>query len=399
MSIYKTKKRKCLVGILLVFFAGLLICSEFFASLFGTGALKEAFAVPYFARKYNVNCNSCHVIPPLLNQFGENFVTNGYTMPNSEYSRKTWPFALWLTQRGEAQYSNDIDKTFPNKVELISGGRIGNSPVSYFLEWRILSQQIRSDGSLKDRSGRFEDLFLTYAVTNSINIRAGQYRLLNQIDDSRKLGLSSPLVISAKIPGSGGSNARKTSLRAFAPNGRSPSVSLQHQSMPGVNAADGWFNIVSLVFPGELSIPLTGEARDEASFEFESDPKGVFLESFYRKGLGSLGAHVFLDDDRSLGSLIGVYNRGRWFSKLGLGFGRFDGDTNGRFTWENEFIPFDFFSVGARFDYQTEVDNGTSFVTNVNLQWPRTLWTLRLVLEQRIRSDNHATLAELSAIF
>ncbi len=63
--------------------------------------------------------------------------------------------------------------------------------------------------------------------------------------------------------------------------------------MPGVNAADGWFNIVSLVFPGELSIPLTDEARDEASFEFDSDPKGVFLESFYRKGLGSLGAHVF----------------------------------------------------------------------------------------------------------
>ncbi len=80
---------------------------------------------------------------------------------------------------------------------------------------------------------------------------------------------------------------------AVAPNGRSPSVSLQHQSMPGPNAADGWFNIVSLVFPGELSIPLTDEARDEASFEFDSDPKGVFLESFYRKGLGSLGAHVF----------------------------------------------------------------------------------------------------------
>ncbi len=41
---------------------------------------------------------------------------------------------------------------------------------------------------------------------------------------------------------------------AFAPNGRSPSVSLQHQSMPGTNAADGLFNIVSVAFPGELSI-------------------------------------------------------------------------------------------------------------------------------------------------
>ncbi|MCZ6774827.1 MAG: hypothetical protein O7D34_00030 [Ignavibacteria bacterium] len=213
------------------------------------------------------------------------------------------------------------------------------------------------------------------------------------------MGLSSPLVIGAKIPGSGGSNARKNSLRAFAPNGRSPSVSLQHQSMQGVNAADGWFNIASLAFPGELSIPLTNEARDEASFEFDSDLKGVFLESFYRKALSSVGAHLFLDDGRSLGGIIGVYNRGRWFSRLGLGYGRAGGNTNGRFTWENEFIPFDFFSIGARLDHQTEVDNGTSFVTNVNFQWPRTLWTLRLVLEQRIRSNNHATLAELSLVF
>ncbi|MFQ5752298.1 MAG: hypothetical protein ACE5HI_09900 [bacterium] len=299
-----------------------------------------------------------------------------------------------MTQRGETQHSKDIDKTFPNKVELISGGPIGDSPVSYFLEWRILSQQTRSDGSLKDRSGRFEDLFIAYNISNSVNLKAGQYRLLNQIDDSRKLGLSSPLIAGAKIVDSSGEG-----LRAFAPNGRSPSVTLQHQSMHGVNKADGWFNIASLVFPGELSIPLTDEARDEASFEFDSDPKGVFLESFYRKGLSSLGAHVFLDEGRSMGSFIGVYNRGRWFSKLGLGFGRFGGDTNGRFTWENEFIPLDFFSIGARVDHQTEVDNGTSFTTNVNFQWPQTLWTLRLVIEQRIRSTNHATLAELSAIF
>ena len=43
---------------------------------------------------------------------------------------------------------------------------------------------------------------------------------------------------------------------AFAPNGRSPSVSLPHRSMPGVSAADGLFNIVSVAFPGELSILL-----------------------------------------------------------------------------------------------------------------------------------------------
>ena len=361
--------------------------------------LQEAHGVPYFARKYDVNCKSCHIMPPALNQRGENFVANGYKFVGPIEEKATWPFALWLTQRGEAQHSNDLDKAFPNKVELISGGPIGNSRMSYFLEWRILSLQVSSDGSLKDRSGRFEDLFVSYEVSNSLNLKAGQFRLLNQIDDSRKLGLSTPLVIGAKISGSGTGSARERSLRAFAPNGRSPSVSLQHRSMPGAHAANGWFNIVSLVFPGEFSIPITDEARDEASFEFESDPKGVFLESFYRRGLSSVGAHFFVDDGRSMGSLLGVYNRGRWFSRLGLGYGRFAGETNMRFSIGSEIIPYDFLSGGLRLDYQSEVDNGTSIVPNVNLQWPLTVWTLRLAVEHRVRSDNHLTVGELSLVF
>lgn len=361
--------------------------------------LQEAHGVPYFARKYDLNCNSCHIMPPALNQQGENFVANGYKLVGPAEEKATWPFALWLTQRGEVQHSNDLNKAFPNKVELISGGPIGDSRASYFLEWRILSLQVSSDGSLKDRSGRFEDLFITYDVSNSVNLKAGQFRLLNQIDDSRKLGLSTPLVIGAKISGSGAGSARELSLRAFAPNGRSPSVSLQHRSLPGAHAANGWFNIVSLVFPGEFSIPITAEAREEASFEFESDPKGVFLESFYRRGLSSVGAHLFVDDGRSMGSLLGVYNRGYWFSRLGLGYGRFGGETNMRFTLESEFIPYDFLSGGVRLDHQTVVDNGTSFVSNVNLQWPLTVWTLRLAVEHRVRTDNHVTLGELSLVF
>ncbi|MCZ6774826.1 MAG: hypothetical protein O7D34_00025 [Ignavibacteria bacterium] len=153
MRIDTTNAKQYLAGTLLAILAGTFLI--ILASIIIFSDLKNAYSVPYFARKYNVTCNTCHVMPPVLNQFGENFLVKGYKFPDTENSKKTWPFALWLTQRGEAQHSNDIDKSFPNKVELISGGPIGNSPVSYFLEWRILSQQTRSDGSLKDRSGRF----------------------------------------------------------------------------------------------------------------------------------------------------------------------------------------------------------------------------------------------------
>ncbi|MBI5411096.1 MAG: hypothetical protein HZA21_03795 [Nitrospirae bacterium] len=44
----------------------------------------EAQAVPAFARKYNLNCQSCHTRFPRLNTFGERFLENGYQLPGTE---------------------------------------------------------------------------------------------------------------------------------------------------------------------------------------------------------------------------------------------------------------------------------------------------------------------------
>jgi hypothetical protein len=44
----------------------------------------DAQAIPPFARKYNVNCTVCHTAPPILNQFGQRFLENGYQMPGTE---------------------------------------------------------------------------------------------------------------------------------------------------------------------------------------------------------------------------------------------------------------------------------------------------------------------------
>ncbi|MGQ0703909.1 MAG: hypothetical protein ACT4PM_12320, partial [Gemmatimonadales bacterium] len=48
-------------------------------------------AIPYFARKYGVSCNQCHVLPPKLNAYGERFLAQGYWMPGL-VPRRTWPF-------------------------------------------------------------------------------------------------------------------------------------------------------------------------------------------------------------------------------------------------------------------------------------------------------------------
>lgn len=46
--------------------------------------MQDAYALPAFARKYQVNCNVCHTRQPRLNSFGEQFLENGYQMPGTE---------------------------------------------------------------------------------------------------------------------------------------------------------------------------------------------------------------------------------------------------------------------------------------------------------------------------
>lgn len=50
------------------------------ALLSGIPSVSEA--IPAFARKYNMSCSTCHAAFPRLNEFGEQFVSDNYRMPN-----------------------------------------------------------------------------------------------------------------------------------------------------------------------------------------------------------------------------------------------------------------------------------------------------------------------------
>ncbi len=43
--------------------------------------VRVAEAIPAFARKYQTNCQTCHIAFPKLNPFGEVFRLRGYRMP------------------------------------------------------------------------------------------------------------------------------------------------------------------------------------------------------------------------------------------------------------------------------------------------------------------------------
>ena len=144
-------------------------------------------AVPYFARKYGMSCVTCHVQVPKLNEYGEAFIARNYRLPNDEArpTTATVPFAVWISSRYEKQSSKNVDEAFLPKVELISGGPIKDTALSYFVEWRIVSRSIAAKDVLKDRGGRFEDIFINLSI-GSHTFTVGQYRALRQVDVSRR---------------------------------------------------------------------------------------------------------------------------------------------------------------------------------------------------------------------
>jgi len=113
-------------------------------------------AIPYFARKYETSCSTCHVIIPKLNSFGIAFKNNGYRMPQgeeemlkekevklgSEAYKRVWPKAIWpgaipgniplsMHIMSRAEYAPDEDVKFqfefPHEVEFMTGGTLGES--------------------------------------------------------------------------------------------------------------------------------------------------------------------------------------------------------------------------------------------------------------------------------
>ncbi|MEE9153193.1 MAG: hypothetical protein V3U42_03810 [candidate division NC10 bacterium] len=64
-------KRSVVLGVALALFAGGLLLP------------RSALAVPAFARKYQLQCTTCHTRPPRLNSFGERFLENGYQIPGT----------------------------------------------------------------------------------------------------------------------------------------------------------------------------------------------------------------------------------------------------------------------------------------------------------------------------
>lgn len=365
-----------------------------------------ATEIPYWARQYGVTCGQCHVNVPRLNDFGAAFIARGYRMPpDSAFAqRRTLPLAFWVSGRSDSRppgaTRGDLVRAYLNRVELISGGPIVAPWLSYFVEWRTVSQEPRADGTLRDRSGRFEDLFVT-AGSDNLTLTVGQLRQIDQVDVSRRLGLSEPLPLSASLSGSPGGTSRQQSLRAFAPAGRAPlaRLSVQRPLRLGVRRWT-WTTSASVSVPGEFSIPVTEAAQAEASNEIEWRSRGAFVESFVRAGPLTAGMHAFYDDGRRY--LMNAVTTGRatsfyWTGVAGVA--RTGDLLAGRWSLEGEYIPSQFGALGARVEDRAADGAGAAFLPYLNFGFPATRGTVRLTVERRIQRGRGGTFLELGTVF
>lgn len=369
----------------------------------------QANAIPLYAQRHATTCTACHSIPPSLNQDGLAFKANGYRLPpgiEPQRSEAAVPFSTWITGRFEDRANPGPSDSFLPKVELIAGGPIG-AKLSYFVEWRLVSQSLRGDGTFQDRGGRFEDLFLEWSVADRHTVTFGQFRSLNQVDVSRRLSPSEPLLFRNGLP-TGSSNdpdRRIASLSRFSPSSRSPGIGYTFQSMTGERTSDGLFHHVILPFIGELSIPLGSEARDEASFELTGPPKGIFLETYYRRGLDSFGVHVFYDDESWLATGLASLNFARDFY-LTAGYGVDDREaasTRNRYSVELEYVGThrDRWRLGGGIRLEDVSDDGReeALVPYFVLSGPQSKYNFLLQLQYQSQEDNEAFVLDLSTMF
>lgn len=249
--------------------------------------------IPALARKYGLTCMTCHVHGAKLNAFGMTYAAGGPKSVGLEDKTKQLPITAYISWLARQSSYDDKPVSWLSRFEWVF--HQASEKASYFIEWRLLSYDINGNGFL-DRSGRFEDVIVSFPIAPGIAMDIGQFRPLAQTDVSQRVSNSEPLALTRAIPGEATADPRETSLRGFAPAGRSPGIRAQF----GPVQPNGWHGAIAIPFPGEFSIPLTGPAQTNASFEFESKPKGVLLEAWNRKEDDHVGAFGFVgSEDRS----------------------------------------------------------------------------------------------------
>lgn len=152
------------------------------------GLVQAAAAIPAFARKYSYSCDVCHAPVPRLKAFGEEFMDNGYRLPDNEPPRATidtgdpllllqrtlplaFRFDAYLAYEPGADVTGDFRA--PLVMKILSGGNISDD-ISYYTYFLMAE-----DGKVAG----LEDTFLSFRNVFGLplDMMFGQYRVSDPI--------------------------------------------------------------------------------------------------------------------------------------------------------------------------------------------------------------------------
>lgn len=145
-------------------------------------APRPASAIPVFAHRYGLSCQTCHTEVPHLTAFGETFLANGYRLPGLK-PKPVFPVAVkvelaYSSAPGAANEGGGrLPKAIVDEVELLTGGALGKRG-SYFAEVYAV------DGG---EPGRARDVWAAWRATpdgarTPVTLRGGQFTLELPLD-------------------------------------------------------------------------------------------------------------------------------------------------------------------------------------------------------------------------
>lgn len=154
------------------------------AALVSAALPADAFGIPAFARRYKASCTMCHNPVPKLNDFGEQFVANGFRMSAGEEPRDTIgtgdpllslasnvPIAVRMDAYMQAFSKGNASTDFetPYIIKVLASGPISRS-ISYYMYINLLE---------RGEFGGFEDAILVFNDLGGapIDLNIGQFQV------------------------------------------------------------------------------------------------------------------------------------------------------------------------------------------------------------------------------
>jgi hypothetical protein len=290
---------------------------------------RASHALPIYARRYDVSCDTCHSVAPRLNKFGLAFQANHFRWPGGEppAHRETLSAipisALATFSRVDETTFHFTSTNFFDTLDLFaSDGFTLSGPEragGYFIDDTAI---IQGGGN-----GQLQNAFVSVPIAGSqgqFALTAGQFSPMSyQYDQINRLSQS--------IPAALGNAADEFSFVEVGPG-----VRMEYFDHRGQTSPSG--NYVS------IGVPFEGYLTLNSSSALSSTTHGIYAHAFRRWGDDSIGAFDYTHDGRHLAGLLGTKGIG---DKLDLLAGVSSG--------HDEFGSTDAASIAAEYSFNQQI--------------------------------------------